>query len=164
MLGRMKVAVTVIHWLYPNESNNWSKDMNKYLFSNPFERLEFDIIFNRAGTLSFLCQKRKKHALFSLFFPKTWNSCITVVKYLKSIIFKVFEKNKEKKANLYLCWKKKRFSKYAFLRFFQRFIEEFLMEISNQLALSCFFVLFWRKSKKNTFHLIRFLCQIAFFY
>jgi hypothetical protein len=25
----------------------------------------------RAGTLSFLCQKRKKHALFSLFSPKT---------------------------------------------------------------------------------------------
>ena len=122
------------------------------------------IVLPRAGALSFLCQKRKKHALFSLFFPKTWNSCITVVKYLKSIIFKVFEKNKEKKANLYLCWKKKRFSDYAFFCFLQRFIEEILMEISNQLALSCFFVLFWRKSKKNTFHLIRFLCQIAFFY
>ena len=118
----------------------------------------------RAGTLSFLCQKRKKHALFSLFFPKTWNSCITHVKYLKSIIFKVFEENIEKKANLYLCWKKKSFTNYAFFCFFQRFIEEFHMEISNQLALSCFFVLFWRKSKKNTFHLIRFLCQIAFFY
>ena len=109
------------------------------------------------GLVSFLCLRfnkvfNKEISLFSLFFPKLWNSCITVVKYLKSIIFKVFEKNKEKKANLYLCWKKKRFSNYAFFCFFQRFIEEILMEISNQLALSCFFVLFWRKSKKNTFH------------
>jgi hypothetical protein len=29
------------------------------------------IVLPRAGALSFLCQKRKKHALFSLFFPKT---------------------------------------------------------------------------------------------
>jgi hypothetical protein len=74
-------------------------EFKKILNFNNFKKLTA----HRAGTLSFLYQKRKKHALFSLFFPKTRNSCITVVKYLKSIIFKVFEKNKEKKANLYLC-------------------------------------------------------------
>jgi hypothetical protein len=119
---------------------------------------------NRAGTLSFLCQKRKKHALFSLFFPKTRNSCITVVKYLKSIIFKVFEKNKEKKANLYLCWKKKRFSNYAFFCFFQRFIEEFPMEFSNELALSCFFVHFCTKKQKKHFSLNPFFMSNRVFY
>ena len=110
------------------------------------------------GLLSFLCLRfnkvfNKEISLFSLFFSKTWNSCITVVKYLKSVVFKVFEKNKEKKANLYLCWKKKRFSKFAFLCFFQRLIEEFLVEISNQLALSCFFVLFCTKKQKKHFSL-----------
>ncbi len=56
----------------------------------------FNIKEIRAGTLSFLFQKRKKHAFF--FFPKNMKFMkLTVFKFLKSIIFKVFEKIKEKK-------------------------------------------------------------------
>jgi hypothetical protein len=83
--------------------------------------LNFSILKCRAGTLSFLYQKRKKHALFSLFFPKTRNSCITVVKYLKSIIFKVFEKNKEKKSKSLSLLKKEKIFKLCFFLLFSAF-------------------------------------------
>jgi hypothetical protein len=49
---------------FPNKKNPAN---GKQIFCKALEPVDA----TRAGTLSFLCQKRKKHALFSLFFPKT---------------------------------------------------------------------------------------------
>ena len=70
-----KGAVGIETKIFKQCANELAKplaDLFNNCIKNNFIPLEWKLAhLTRPGTLSFLCQKRKKHALFSLFFPKT---------------------------------------------------------------------------------------------